>query len=120
NRNLIIIEGLDHDSPLLASAYAACRVFVLPSKFETPGRAALEAALAGAKIVITPYGGTREYFKDFATYVNPYSVSSIRKGIEKTLENPKPEGLKEYIKNNFLWDSIAKKTKNVYDKILAI
>jgi len=43
---------------MLASAYAACDVFVLPSMFETPGIAALEAGLAGAKIVITKYGGT--------------------------------------------------------------
>ncbi len=35
---------LDHDDPLLASAYAAARVFALPSWFETPGLAALEAA----------------------------------------------------------------------------
>ena len=38
---------LDHHDPLLASAYAAARVFALPSWFETPGLAALEAALAG-------------------------------------------------------------------------
>ena len=39
----------DHDDPLLASAYAAARVFALPSWFETPGLAALEAALAGRR-----------------------------------------------------------------------
>ena len=38
---------LDHHDPLLASAYAAARVFALPSWFETPGLAALEAGLAG-------------------------------------------------------------------------
>ncbi|MFO7890974.1 MAG: glycosyltransferase family 4 protein [bacterium] len=118
NNNLIIIDGLDHDSPLLASAYAACDVFVLPSKFETPGRAALEAALTGSKIVITPYGGTKEYFMDFAHYVNPYSVSSILKGIESALESPSKEALKEHIKNNFLWDTIAEKTLNGYKKVL--
>src|SRR5690606_26899639 len=35
--NVHLIETLDHDSDLLASAYAACKVFVLPSLFETPG-----------------------------------------------------------------------------------
>jgi len=118
NNNLIIINGLDHNSPLLASAYAASDVFVLPSKYETPGRAALEAALAGAKIVITPYGGTKEYFMDFAHYVNPYSVRSIRKGIKNTLEKPVKGALKEHIKNNFLWETIAEKTLNVYKKVL--
>ncbi len=53
---------LDHHDPVLASAYSAARVFALPSWFETPGLAALEAALAGCSVVITPYGSTRDYF----------------------------------------------------------
>ena len=62
---------LDHDDPLLASAYAAARVFALPSWFETPGLAALEAALAGCAVVITPYGSTREYFGGLVAYARP-------------------------------------------------
>jgi glycosyltransferase involved in cell wall biosynthesis len=118
NKNLLIIEGLDHNSPLLASAYAACDTFVLPSKFETPGRAALEAALAGAKIVITPHGGTKEYFDEMAEYVDPYSVSSIQKGIETVLNKPKSFELKEHVKSNYLWNKIAEKTFKVYKEVL--
>ena len=118
NKNLLIIDGLDHNSPLLASAYAACDTFILPSKFETPGRAALEAALAGAKIVITPHGGTKEYFANLAEYVDPYSVSSIQKGIETALNKSKSSELREHIKANFLWDKIAEKTLEVYKEIL--
>ncbi|NIS38512.1 glycosyltransferase family 4 protein [Candidatus Saccharibacteria bacterium] len=120
NKNLLIIDGLLHNSPLLASAYAACDVFVLPSQFETPGRAALEAALAGAKIVITPYGGTREYFKSFAEYVNPYSIQSIRDGIEKALRAPQNPALKEHVKQNFLWRKIARQTLDLYQEIIKI
>ena len=47
----IWLGRLEHDDPLLASAYAAARVFALPSWFETPGLAALEAALAGCSVV---------------------------------------------------------------------
>ncbi|MCX7992099.1 MAG: glycosyltransferase family 4 protein, partial [Fimbriimonadales bacterium] len=54
--NVHFLPALPHDSPLLASAYAACRVFALPSLLETPGLAALEAGVAGARIVVTPYG----------------------------------------------------------------
>lgn len=118
NKNLLILEELPNNSPLLASAYAACDVFLLPSKFETPGRAALEAALAGAKIVITPHGGTRDYFADMAEYVDPYSVDSIRRGIERALDQPKNPALREHIKNNFLWDKIARDTLEVYRQAL--
>ena len=75
---------------LLASAYAACDVFVLPSQFETPGIAALEAGLAGAKIVITPVGGTkRSYFGNNAIYVEPTSTENIAEGILAALKNKK-------------------------------
>jgi glycosyltransferase involved in cell wall biosynthesis len=118
NKNIIFIDSLENDSPLLASAYAACDTFVLPSQFETPGIAALEAGLAGAKIVITPFGGTKEYFKDMAEYPNPYSIDSIKTSIEKSLNKPKDEKLKNHIKNNFLWDKIAERTADVYQKVL--
>jgi len=42
------IGFLPHDSEELQSAYAAAKVFVLPSNFETPGLTALEAGLAAA------------------------------------------------------------------------
>ena len=118
NNNLTIIPGIDHDSPMLASAYAACNVFALPAMYETPGIAALEAGLAGAKVVITPYGGTKDYFEDMATYVDPYSIASIRNGIETVL-NQKPDvQLKEHINNNFLWQKVAELTANAYSQIL--
>ncbi len=118
NKNILHIDGVSNDSVELVSAYTACNTFVLPSRFETPGRAALEAGLAGAKIVITPYGGTKEYFKDMAEYVDPYSVDSIKKGIEKTLNKPKDNKLKEHIRQNFLWDKIADETIKVYKEVL--
>ncbi|MFZ0454502.1 MAG: glycosyltransferase family 4 protein [Ignavibacteriaceae bacterium] len=118
NQNIILVDALENDDPLLASAYAACDTFVLPSQFETPGIAALEAGLAGAKIVITPFGGTKEYFKDMALYPDIYSVESIKNSIEKSLGKPKDENLKDYIKNNFLWNKIAGDTSEVYAKVV--
>jgi glycosyltransferase involved in cell wall biosynthesis len=115
NKNIILIEELPNDSLLLESAYAACDTFVLPSQFETPGIAALEAALAGAKIVITKYGGTKEYFRDMAVYVDPSSIGSIKEGIQLSLNSGKSNNLKEFIKNNFLWEKISSETVNVYN-----
>ena len=118
NKNLLIIDGIDHDSPLLASAYAACDVFAMPSKFETPGIAALEAALGGAKVVITPHGGTRDYFEDRAIYVDPYSVEDIRQGIEAALNRPADDDLKQHVVDNFLWRRVAELTLEAYRSVL--
>jgi glycosyltransferase involved in cell wall biosynthesis len=118
HRQILLIDGLEHDSSMLASAYAACDVFALPSQFETPGIAALEAGLAGAKIVITPRGGTKEYFENLAVYVDPESVDSIRSGILKALSHPKDERLKSRIKERYLWGRVAALTADVYREVL--
>ncbi len=118
NRNLLIIDGIDHLSPMLASAYAACDVFAFPSLYETPGLAALEAGLAGAKVVITPYGGTKDYFAGYAEYVDPYSVEDIRRGITNALNRPKSSELREHIRKHFIWPVIASQTADMYKEVL--
>lgn len=117
HKHILLIDGLDNSSDLLASAYAACDTFVLPSLFETPGIAALEAALGGAKIVITRYGGTDEYFKFNAWYVEPSSVDSIRAGIEAALKAEKTPALREHVLENFCWEAVAEKTAVAYHEI---
>ena len=119
HKQIRVIEGLDNNSEMLASAYAACGTFVLPSLFETPGIAALEAALAGAKVVITKHGGTEEYFRGMATYVDPRSVDSIREGILHGLDSARNPALREHVKANFLWPQVAKKTAEAYQSLLA-
>lgn len=118
NRNLLLLESMDNESELLASAYAASEVFAMPSLFETPGIAALEAALAGAKIVITPHGGTKDYFGTMAEYVDPYSVESIRTGITRALEKKRDDSLRDHIRREFLWSRVAEKTAAAYRTVL--
>lgn len=118
NPRLRLMDALPNDSPLLASAYAACDVFVLPSLFETPGIAALEAGLAGAKIVITRHGGTDEYFGRLADYVEPTSVELIRHGIVTALNRPRNGDLRELIRARFLWRDVAGRTRDVYERVV--
>ena len=117
--HITLIDGLPNDSPMLASAYAACDTFVLPSLFETPGIAALEAGLAGAKVVITPHGGTTEYFGDDAIYVDPNSVAAIRDGIRLALARPRDGQLRDRIRSRYLWSHVASQTKAVYERVIA-
>jgi len=117
HKHIRLIDGLGNDSAMLASAYAACDVFALPSLFETPGIAALEAGLAGAKVVITPHGGTKEYFGDMAVYVDPHDEQAIRLGIERALAAPRGTQLKQHIAGNFLWEHVAVKTAEAYKEI---
>lgn len=118
NPKILIIPGLPAGSDLLASAYAACRVFVLPSLYETPGIAALEAGLAGANIVITKHGGTTEYFGSWAEYVEPRSEQSIIDGTRKAWEKGRTSDLREHIRQNYVWDRIGGQLLEAYRSAL--
>lgn len=117
--NAILVDTLEHESDLLASAYAACKVFVLPSLYETPGIAALEAALTGANIVITKHGGTKDYFETYAEYIDPNSASSIRESLKNALDKPKSVHLKKHILNSFTWKNVAEQTFEQYKNVVA-
>lgn len=114
------LPAVPHDSPLLAGAYAACRVFALPSLLETPGIAALEAGVAGARVVVTPYGGAREYLCDHAFYPEPRSVQSIRQAVLHAWETPHaPDTLRQHLLTHYRWETVAQKTLQLYQRVLA-
>ncbi len=115
--NITYLGWLDHNDPLLESAYAACHTYILPTRYETPGRAALEAGLAGAQIVITPEGGTREYFAEHALYPDPLDVNSIVNAIEESLNRQRNSKLKDRIMQNYFWSIIAQKTIDLITEI---
>jgi glycosyltransferase involved in cell wall biosynthesis len=115
--SILWIGERDHDDPLLASAYAAARVFALPSWFETPGLAALEAAAAGSAVVITPFGCTREYFGDRAEYARPDRVSSIGRAIERAWRAGPDAGLATHVGTHYSWMEVASRTSEVYGQV---
>ena len=122
--NVLHLPTQEHHSTLLASAYAAAKVFVLPSLFETPGIAAMEAALAGCAVVITKNGGTKEYFKEMASYIDPLDSTSLLTSINKQLHTKNEELkiqntlLKNHIASNYSWDSVGKMTLAAHYSLL--
>lgn len=114
---IIHIPALTPSSELLASAYAACAVFCLPSYYETPGLAALEAAAAGARICITRYGGTTEYFGDMADYFEPSDVASIRNALRAALRRPASRRLSEHVLSNYLWRHAGQRLMSAYQTL---
>lgn len=114
------IPRTDHADPLLASAYAAARVFALPSWFETPGLAALEAALAGCPVVITPHGCTREYFGDRVRYARPDRRREITSAVSAAWDEPgRAVELAHHVGSNYLWSEVARKTGEAYDRVVS-
>jgi glycosyltransferase involved in cell wall biosynthesis len=111
------LPRVDHDDPLLESAYAAARVLALPSWFETPGLVALEAALAGTAVVITPHGCTREYFGDRVGYARPDRPIEIARVIsDGWATGPDPE-LSSHVGKHYPWSEVARRTAEAYEQV---
>ncbi|SFM80536.1 glycosyltransferase family 4 protein [Thermodesulforhabdus norvegica] len=112
------VGELKNDDPLLASAYAAAKVHVLPSQWEILGMVTLEACAAGTAAISGRYPPIYEYLGDRILYCDPMDINSIRKSVLKAYEEgPKP-GVREYVLSNFSWDHIANLLIDIYQEVL--
>lgn len=116
-----IVGFLENSSDEIGYLFRTCRVFCLPSYYETPGIAALEAGLCGANIVITEVGGTKEYFNEFAIYIDPYDIKTLESGLKQAWSRDWNENCKqklaEHIRSNFSWTAVARKTLAAYKQV---
>lgn len=114
----LFLGGVRHDDPLLASAYAACRCLTLVSWYETPGLAALEAALTGTPLVLTSDGACQEYFAEHARYVTPGDTKAIRDSIVEAYHSPRSAELAAMVRERFTGPAVARATKEAYETLL--
>ena len=119
--NVHFIPRLPPNSPLLASAFAASRVSVLPSWAEGAPLSALEAAAAGASLVLSDVSGEREYFGDHVLYADPASAISIRDSVLEAYEAERTQGKiktqKDFIATEYSWDLHRERTMDVYRSV---
>jgi glycosyltransferase involved in cell wall biosynthesis len=104
---------------LVASAYKAAAVHVLPSFAEGSALSTMEAAAAGCDIVTSNRGSELEYYGDLARTCDPLTPSSIRAAIEDTLRHPRGAQLAERLRA-FPWSRTAEATLGAYRRMLAI
>ncbi len=116
--SVVHIPHIPYDE--LPSAYAAARVSVLPSYFETTGLVSLEAGLAGINVVTTDRGYTREYFKDFAWYCDPSRTESIQRAVLDAWNTPPSTDLQERIAQYYTWEVTATQTVEAYKKAIVL
>lgn len=115
--------GLDHDDPLLSSAYAAARVHVLPSRAEAQGLASLEAAAAGANIVMSDLETLRSAFGDDAWYADPSSSEKMASVILDAWNTPRGTRYQRYSEQRppWLkpWSEIAVTLESSYELVVS-
>jgi glycosyltransferase involved in cell wall biosynthesis len=116
DRHVTFLGRLDHEDPLLASAYAACGCLALTSWFETPGLVALEAGMSGAPLVLPEGGCASEYFGPMAGYVRPNDRAGIRRAVLAALERGRSAELARHVREHFSWTVAAEATRDGYTK----
>jgi glycosyltransferase involved in cell wall biosynthesis len=117
--DVVWIQGLPHDDPLLPSAYSCARIHVLPSLVEAQGISTLEAAAAGANVIVSDLPALREAFGASAWYCNPRSVVSIRKAIgeaSRAFRGARYDGRPSWLCS---WSDVARRLLQVYEDVLA-
>lgn len=113
------LRSISHGDRMLGSAYAACEAFVLQGWFETPGLAALEAALAGARLAVTRGGSTREYFGDRVDYLDPADPASILASVRSALARPRgDDALRAHVRERYTWERVAQRQLSLYADLL--
>jgi glycogen(starch) synthase len=94
---------------------------VLPSHYEPFGLAALEAAAAGAPLVTSNIGGLGEAVINGQTGVScpPRDVAGLAAAVRTVLDDPdaaqrRALAARERLTSDFLWQTVAKETAQVY------
>ncbi|MEJ0099660.1 MAG: glycosyltransferase family 4 protein [Pseudomonadota bacterium] len=116
-----ILGEIPYGSSLIAGAYAAAKVFCLPSKREVMSLAAIEAAKAGLPMVLGDRWGAREYFGDDARYVSPDDSAATEAALNAAWqESPeRRERRRQKYMHGFRWDEAARKLLVEYEAIKA-
>jgi glycosyltransferase-like protein len=112
------------DEPDVPKYYAACDVFVLPSKMEGWGLSIIEAMATKKPVVATSVGGIPELVENEKNgfLCNPGDISELAKRITYLLKNC--EVAKQMGENGlataqfYSWEKTAEKVKEIYNDIL--
>ncbi|MBP7859662.1 glycosyltransferase [Patescibacteria group bacterium] len=115
NRDCIFHTGFISQQDL-SYLFSKCKVYIVPSWFETTGLTFLEAAYCGAKSLVASGERTKEYLEDNALYCDPSKIQDIKVRLQEALnKNTVLNDLKKEVENKYTWEIAAKDTLKVYN-----
>lgn len=120
NKNIFRLGFVSLDD--LIALYNAATVFVMPSVYEGFGLPILEAMSCGCPVVASRGGSLVEVVGEAGSYVDPYDVDSIAKGISEVFNGrnlQKELSRKGIIQaKKFTWRETVEKTIDVYSSTM--
>lgn len=115
------VHFIDPNKELLARIYNAADCLVFPSLIEGFGMPVVEAQKCGCPVVTSCISSLPEVAGDGAVFVDPYSIISIREGIQKVLGDARLwDAMRQKGFSNaqrFEWKAVAAAYCEVYKKV---
>ena len=108
---------------MVASAYKAAAVHVLPSFAEGAALANLEAAVSQCPMVVSNRSSEMEYFLDGVYYCDPFSRESIRNAVRRAMSEKaeRAEARRPLAQRTEIlcsWARVAELTEPVYRSLI--
>ncbi len=122
-RNVVIVPGLAHDSQALSDAYAACDLFLVPSKYEAFSVAMVEAMACGRVICANQVGGIPYLIQDGVNgrlfTMTESTAEQVAAGLWETLANPEAaaalrQAARQEAEQKYTWERIATRLLEIY------
>jgi len=114
-KNILFAGEIPHGDPLLASAFAASELFVLPSFSEVMPLSLYEAALAGCKVAASDSFPLQPEVARYVSRFTPTSAASISTVLAKELQGRLNEGLKNAVLTMPSWTTISRRILDIYE-----
>ena len=114
-KNVHFLGWFEPNSDMLLSAYQNSRAVVMPSKSETFGMVAIEAAMAGTHVCLSNNLAILDFgvFKKEFTF-DSSNPRSIRKVLDLAVNTPKDDIVKKAASRVFSWSRIIDEHINTY------
>ena len=117
--NFHFIGWVDNSSLLLKSAYSNAKVFLFPSYHETFGLVLLEAAVAGANLVVSKSLPILDFpSMNVCTRIHPNNVDDIRNKVMNAFVKDKDVNQKNRTLKEFSWKEVVNKHVDLYKGLL--
>ena len=117
--NVLFVGWVDHNDPMLVSAYQNCHTFILPSHKEILGNALLEAGACGANLLSTNVLPLSDWgIEKECLSFNPSDVDDIREKVMISLKTNKKNQLAGYISERFDWSAIIQEHDRLCRKLI--
>jgi glycosyltransferase involved in cell wall biosynthesis len=116
--NVFFVEAFAHDDPMLAAAYAAAKLFVLPSYSEVMPLALYEAASAGCNVITSNNVPIPESMNRLVSTFDPEDTRELATLISHVMEIQPDHQLQDTVRAMPTWNQISEQILTIYQAVI--